>query len=199
MTPFRRTRSVLDCRTGLENVARVAYTEPAGRRAEKGRFMDTIADIITLAITNEVKAKVFYQKASEVITDGESQMVFIELTEMEDQHARRLVDTFGAKLQAQGVDAQAFLAKQQERAEEMLDVRGHDLLKATDMRGVIEYATELELKARDAYHDLKKQVEDNSLRQVCEELAEEEQRHHNMLASLRINVDTPIDERPALG
>ena len=161
--------------------------------------MDTIADIITLAITNEVKAKVFYQKASEFITDGESQMVFIELTEMEDQHARRLVDTFGAELQAQGVDAQAFLAKQQERAEEVLDVREHDLLKATDMRGVIEYATGLELKARDAYHDLKNQVEDKSLRQVCEELAEEEQRHHNMLTSLRINVDTPIDERPALG
>ena len=161
--------------------------------------MDTIADIITLAIINEVKSKVFYQKASEFIADGESQMVFIELTEMEDQHARRLVDVFGAELQAQGIDAQAFLSQQQERSEEVLDVREQNLLEATDMRGVVEFAIKLELRARDAYHSLKKQVEDDRLSQVCEELAEEEQRHHDMLANLRVSMDTPIDERPALG
>ena len=161
--------------------------------------METIADITKLAITNEVRSKVFYQKASEFVADGEAQMVFLELTEMEDQHARRLVGIFGAELQAQGIDAQAFLGEQQERAEKVLEVREQDLLAATDLRGVIEHAIKLELRARDAYRNLKQQVADDSMRQVCEELAEEEQRHHDLLATLRINVDTPIDERPALG
>jgi rubrerythrin len=176
----------------------MADTDPADRRAEKGNAMDTIADVVKLAITAEVKAKIFYQKASELIADGESQMVFIELTEMEDQHARRLVRIFGTELKTQGVDAQAFLAEQQERADQVLDVQEHDLLKTTDMRQVIEYATKLEVRARDTYRDLKERLEDERLRQVCEELAEEEQRHHDMLTALRINVDTPIDERPAL-
>ena len=82
---------------------------------------------------------------------------------------------------------------------EVLEVREQDLLAATDLRGVIEHAIKLELRARDAYRNLKQQVADDSMRQVCEELAEEEQRHHDLLANLRINVDTPIDERPALG
>ncbi len=134
-----------------------------------------------------------------MVADGESQMVFIELTEMEDQHARRLVDSFGDELQNAGVDAQAFLDAEQGRAEEVLDVREHEMLEATDMRNVIEHATQFELRARDAYRELQEKVEDDRLRKVCEELAEEEQRHRDMLANLRISVDTPIDERPALG
>ena len=161
--------------------------------------MEKISDVLKLAITNEVKAKVFYRKASEATDDGESQMLFIELTEMEDEHGRRLVRLFGEQMQEEGVDAQAFLEKQQARADEVLEVAEHDMLKAGDMRQVIEHATQLEIRARDTYRGLREQVDSDELREVCDELAAEEQKHHDLLASLRTNVDTPIDERPALG
>jgi len=161
--------------------------------------MEKISDVLKLAITNEVKAKVFYRKASEATDDGESQMMFIELTEMEDEHGRRLVRLFGDRMQKEGTDAQAFLEKQQARADEVLEVAEHDMLKSGDMRKVIERAMQLELRARDTYAGLKEQVDTDDLRRICDELAAEEQKHHDMLASLRTNVDTPIDERPALG
>ena len=160
--------------------------------------MESVVDVIKFAIKNEVRAKVFYEKASELAKAGDSQMVFMELVEMEDTHAQRLVTGFGDFLQGEGVDAEAYLAELQQNLEQNLEDKQLKLLEKAEMRPVIDFAISMEEKARDTYRDLAGRVQGEELVKLCDELAEEEQKHFDLLTEARIGADTPIDERPAL-
>lgn len=160
--------------------------------------MDSTVEVIKHAITNEVRAKTFYAKAADIAQDGEAQMVFIELIEMEDQHARRLVDGFGQVLSGAGIDGQAFLADLTADVEKTLEVEQVKLLEDAELRPVIDFAIGMEAKARDTYLALKGDVEGDHLKALCQELADEEQRHFDQLTEARIGVDTPPEERPML-
>ena len=83
--------------------------------------MEKVVDILKHAIENELKAKVFYTQAADITSDGESQMVFMELTGMEDDHARLLVDRFGDLLQAKGFDARSYLNELEADIEKVSD------------------------------------------------------------------------------
>jgi rubrerythrin len=160
--------------------------------------MDSTVDVIKIAITNEVRAKTFYSRAADLASDGEAQMVFIELIEMEDQHARRLVDGFGDVLGEAGVDAQDFLSRLEAGVDEKLDDEQVKLLQDKEMRPVIDFAIGMEEKARDTYLHLKTRVETDELKVLCQELADEEQRHYDSLTEARIGADAPPEERPML-
>jgi rubrerythrin len=160
--------------------------------------MESVVDVIKHAIENEVQAKVFYGKASDLAKSGESQMVFMELVEMEDTHAQRLVDGFGELLKQEGVDAAAFLAGLEANLERTLVNEQLQLLENAEMRPVIEFAIGMEQRARDNYLGLAERVEGDDLVKLCHELAGEEQKHFDLLTEARVGVDTPIDERPAL-
>ena len=160
--------------------------------------MQKVVDIVKHAIENEVKAKAFYAEAAQITTEGESQMVFLELTEMESGHARLLVDRFGALLSREGLDAEAFLSDLEAKAAKSPGVKESELIARGEMRPVIEFAIRMEATARDNYNDLGSRLTDIGLKAVCDDLADEEQKHFDLLSDLRKSVDTPIDERPAL-
>lgn len=160
--------------------------------------MENVVDIVKIAIEKEVRARIFYDKASEITRDGESQMVFLELVEMEDGHARRLTGRFGDLLGQQGTDAEVFLRETERALEAGLSVEETELIKNGDLRAVIEFAIGREADARDGYLALADRLQAEDDRAFCEGLAAEEQQHFDTLAKLRISVDTPIDERPAL-
>ena len=160
--------------------------------------MDSVVEIIKTAITNEVRAKTFYAKAADLAQDGEAQMVFMELIEMEDAHARRLVDGFGAVLADGGVDGEAFLEALTADVEKTLETAQVKLLEDAEMRPVIDFAIGMEARARDAYVGLKDKVEGAALKALCQELADEEQKHFDQLTEARVGADTPLDERPML-
>lgn len=160
--------------------------------------MESVVDIIKFAIENEVRAKVFYTEASELTTAGDSQMVFMELVEMEDTHAQRLVDGFGEYLKGEGVDAVAFLDKLNANIADVLNAEQRKLLENAEMRPVIEFAISMEKQARDKYLELAGRVEGEDLVKICKDLAKEEQDHFDVLTEARVGADTPIDERPAL-
>ncbi|MFO7652925.1 MAG: ferritin family protein [Candidatus Krumholzibacteriia bacterium] len=155
-------------------------------------------DIVKIAIENEVRARIFYGKAADLTSEGESQMVFLELVEMEDGHARRVVNDLGEIMRSAGQDPTAFLEQKEAELARDLPVEESELIKNGEMRAVIEFAIGREALARDSYRELADLVDGEQERRVCEELAEEEQRHHDMLSKLRQSVDTPMDERPAL-
>ncbi len=160
--------------------------------------MQKLVDIVKLAIANEVKAKTFYERASELTSGGESLMVFIELVEMEATHAQRLVDSFGRTLRLAGIDAAAYLADLEQGAARMLGAAETKALEDADMRQVLDFAIGMEVQARDNYLELARQVEGETLQKLCQSLAAEEQNHFDLLTEARSGVDTPIDERPAL-
>ncbi len=160
--------------------------------------MDKVADIVKLALENEIRAKVFYAKASEITSVGESQMVFLELAGMEDQHAQLLVKRFGALLHEQGFDAADHLQRSEARTEHTLGIEETRLITDGEMRAVVEFAIGMEIRARDTYREMAGHFPAADTRSLCENLAAEEQKHHDMLSNLRVSMDTPIDERPAL-
>jgi rubrerythrin len=160
--------------------------------------MENIVDIVKLAIENEVKAKAFYAEAAQITSEGESQMVFLELAEMENGHARRLVEHFGDLLGREGLDAKEFLSELEGNAVQSPGVKESELIARGAMRPVIEFAIGLEATARDNYRDLGSRLTDAGLKAICDALAHEEQKHFDMLSDLRKSVDTPLDERPAL-
>jgi rubrerythrin len=160
--------------------------------------MEQVTDIVKHAIANEVRAKTFYGKASELSSVGESQMVFIELVEMEDQHARRLVDAFGELLAEAGTDAEAYLREVQADLDRTLGEDAVRILEDAAIRPVLDFAIGMEIQARDNYLALAEKLSSEDLTALCQELADEEQKHHDSLMEARSGVDTPIDERPAL-
>ena len=160
--------------------------------------MESVVEVIKFAIRNEVRAEVFYRKASDLSTAGDSQMVFMELVEMESSHAQHLVDKFGAVMQAEGVDAQAFLTELQSDVEKTLDTDQVKLLENAEMRPVIDFAINMEAKARDNYLDLAKRLDNDELVKLCHEMADEEQEHFDLLTAARVGTDTPSEDRPAL-
>jgi len=160
--------------------------------------MDSVVNVIKQAIENEVRAKTFYAKAADIATDGEAHMVFIELIEMEDLHARRLVDGFGSVLADAGVDGEAYLAGLEADVEKTLVSDQLALLENAEIRPVIDFAIGMEAKARDSYLGLKAQMQTDQLQALCQELADEEQAHFDQLSQARSGVDTPPEERPML-
>lgn len=160
--------------------------------------MEKVVDIVKVAVENEVKAKAFYTRAAQIASQGESQMVFLELTEMEDGHAKLLVDRFGPLLYADGTEPWPFLQRLEDMVVNMPAGEEFALIERGEMRLVIEFAIGMEARARDAYRALGAQLTDPDLQALCKDLAREEQKHHDILCTMRVSVDTAIEDRPAL-
>jgi rubrerythrin len=160
--------------------------------------MESIVEIIKMAIENEVRANVFYAKSSEITQDDASRMVFLELASMEDDHAQLLVKRFQSTLAEHGIDAGAFLLQTETDTSEVLRVEETELITNGEMRAVMEFAIKMEANARDSYLELAKRVTADDDRACFEDLAAEEQKHFDTLSKLRVSMDMPLDERPAL-
>ena len=160
--------------------------------------METVFDILRTAIDNEIKAQVFYAKASEITEVGESQMMFLELTEMEKGHSRLIADRFADVFKAAAFDADAYIAKREAETDEVLTLYENDILSRGEVQEALEFAIGLEEKARDAYLGLVERVPEESQREVLRELAAEEQLHYDMLSKALISMDTPPEERTGM-
>lgn len=160
--------------------------------------METVFDILKTAIDNEIKAQVFYAKASEITEVGESQMVFLELTEMEKGHSRLIVDRFAEIFKEAGFDAHAHITAREAETDKVLTLYENEILSRGQVHEALEFAIGLEEKARDAYLGLVERVPEESLRKVLKELAAEEQEHYDMLSKALVSMDTPPEERTGM-
>lgn len=161
--------------------------------------MESAVDILKQAIDNEIMAKVFYGRASGIAGDGEAQMVFLELVDMEDGHARLLVERFADVFAAADFDAAAWVARREGEAEKVLQTEQIRILEEKDLRAALEFAIGMEIRARDAYLGLVPQVEPEAQKALLTDLAAEEQKHHDMLSKALVDVDIPPEERTPLG
>ena len=160
--------------------------------------MTKTVELLKVALENEVRAAAFYAGAADMTEDGESHMVFLELTGMEEGHARRLVERFGNLPADEPFDAAAHLRRLEEDVARGLGGRESELVAAGDMRAVVEFAIEMEAAARDNYLVMARGLADADDRAFCEGLAAEEQKHHDELSRLRVDMDMDMGERPQL-
>lgn len=160
--------------------------------------MQTATEVLKNALYNEVKASVFYAKAAEITENDASRMVFLSLVNMEDDHARDLIQrTQGAPCSV-GFDAKGYLAQLEATMESTLTVSDNEVLRTGTMEQVLDLAIQMETTSRDTYLDLSKQAENADVKAFCALLAKEEDGHVARLTRLRNSLDMDDDDRPGL-
>ena len=160
--------------------------------------MEKAIEIFKNALEMEVQAEIFYEKAAEVTEDDESRMVFLELSNMEDGHARRIVERFKKTAFGRAFDADKWLYEVEREDDKILNVEISDLFAQGDMRAILESAVKMEEKARDNYRQLSERFSDPEDIAYCSDLADEEQKHVNSIMRLLNSIDKELDDRPEL-
>lgn len=160
--------------------------------------MEKAIEILRNAIEHEVCAEVFYQKASQITDDDESRMVFLELSQMEDGHARQLALRFSETPLASQFDPMGYLREVESEAEVRMSPEENAVIRHGNMVEVLDFAIRQEKRARDNYRGLAEYFTDPEDRAYCEELARAEQQHVERLYALRDSLGMDPEERPDL-
>ncbi|MBF0445167.1 MAG: ferritin family protein [Magnetococcales bacterium] len=159
--------------------------------------METAIELLKTVIGNEVAVSSFYSVASELVKDGEVQMVFLELSGMEDSYAQKIVDKFKDAPCSKGFDPQEYLANLPEDVY-TADIGTSKILKNSTVRQVLEMAISHEKTSKDSYDQLEKIAIDPEMKTVCRELSKTEEQHILQLTELINSLDMDPDERPPL-
>jgi len=160
--------------------------------------MTSTIEILKTALTHEVKASVYYNRASEITQDDESRAIFMELINFEDTHPLRLIEIAKEKNLAPDVDLKAYLKNLEDDTENTLSVEATELLKNGDMRAVLEFAIKMEVDAEATYRGLAEQIDDDQAKSFCLEIADEEKLHAKMLTQGLDSLSMDEEDRPAL-
>lgn len=160
--------------------------------------MEKAIEIFKNALELEVQAEIFYEKAAEITDDGESRMIFLELSDMEDNLARRIVERFKKTSFGKEFDADSWLKELELESGKTLDMKAGELITQSDMREILKYAINMEKTARDNYKRLSERFTDPEDIAYCSDLANEEQKHINSLTRLLRSIDMDPEERPRL-
>ena len=133
--------------------------------------------ILTDAIYREIEARNFYQRIGDTITNEEGKKKFYQLSKDEESHREKLTrwykrlfsEEFELDVNEIGEsEASFFEAKDSTSAMEALDI-----------------AIKAEARAEDFYRSRANQVEQEELKALLEELAEQEHGHYNLLLAER--------------
>jgi rubrerythrin len=160
--------------------------------------MEKAIEIFKNALELEVQAELFYEKAAEITNNDESRMVFLELADMEDGHAHRIVERFKDTPFGQAFDADAWLQELERETAKNLPMEANELVTSGDMRAVLDFAVKMEEDARDSYQHLADIFTDPDDKAYLTDLANEEQQHVNAVLQLRHSLDMDAEERPDL-
>lgn len=160
--------------------------------------MEKAIEIFKNALELEVQAEIFYEKAAEITEDDESRMVFLELSNMEDGHAHRIVERFKKTAFGSAFDADNWLDEVEREEDKILNVESGDLIAQGDMKAILKSAIRMEEEARDNYRRLSERFNDPDDIAYCTDLANEEQKHVNSLMRLLHSIDMEPEDRPEL-
>ncbi len=160
--------------------------------------MTSTIDILKTALAHEVKASVFYERASEITEDDAARLIFIELVNFEDTHPQRLIEIAKEHNLTPGVDLKKYLRELEDDTENTLSVEATDLLKSGDMCAVLEFAIKMENDAEATYRGLADQMDDDQAKSFCLEIANEEKGHAKMLTQGLDSLSMEEEDRPAL-
>lgn len=150
------------------------------------------------ALHNEVRAQAFYRMAADATRRDECAMVFMGLAEVEDDHARRLVERLGSSPRYRDFDAPAYLARLEETVDTSVPPPDEKVVREGDVTAILKLAKRFEIESRDTYRDLARDADDPDTRAMCEELCRLEEDHLREIVKLERSMAMPTEERPAL-
>ncbi len=160
--------------------------------------MNPAVDILMSALRNEIKVAAYYTLAAEVTTDDEARMLFLEMVDEEEGHARALVTKFKGAPALQGFDVEAYVKELETSVDATLKRDESNLLLNGTMKQVLERAIEMEDNARVNYQSLMEHAETPEIKAFCEEQAREEEQHRLHLVRLLESLDMEPEDRPGL-
>ncbi|OSM06213.1 putative rubrerythrin [Magnetofaba australis IT-1] len=155
-----------------------------------------MTSILKQALAHETQGAAIYSQAAEITTHDESRMLFLELAQMEEGHAKQLIDR-AAKA---GADVDCDELKQFVDAEEEKPAPPQMLQEIAngDMRGVLNVALRFEQEAVQNYRTLLEMAQSNEMKILCQELVQEEEDHVKQIERTLLSLDWGIEERPDL-
>ena len=160
--------------------------------------MNDAVEMFKLALHNEVKASVFYQKASEMTQDDNSRMVFLNFVEMEDDHARALILQTKEMAWDPAFDPAAYLAGVEEETKNLLSPDEQWAIEHGNMSEVLNLAIQSESRAKEVYLGLAASASNAEIKRYCLRLADEEESHKRSLEQLLRSLEMEPEDRPGL-
>ena len=160
--------------------------------------METGTEILKKILHHEVKASAFYTLASEITHNDESRMLFLELADMEEGHAKSIADQVRDTHFTSGFDPYAFIEELESTVETTLRNDTTGILLDGEMADVLKMAISMEETAFEAYKLMANKAEDPEVKAFCEKQAEEEKGHKQQLLQLLTSLDMDEEERPDL-
>lgn len=146
--------------------------------------MWTLTEVFKMALYNEVRSQLFYQKAAEITEQEESREWLACLATMEENHARQIAERIAKDGAAIGFDPVAYLDKLTANVHPSFFAEADEVLRHGDAEAVFEFAKEMERAARNTYEVLAEGTEVPEQRDFFLALARQEQGHHDELCRI---------------
>jgi rubrerythrin len=146
--------------------------------------MWTLTEVFKMALYNEVRSQLFYQKAAEITERDESRKWLRSLATMEENHARQIAERVANDGEAVGFDPMEYVDKVTADIHPSFFPEADEVLRHGDPAAVFAFAKEMELTARNTYEVLAEGTEVPAQRELFTSLAAQEQAHHDELCRI---------------
>ena len=160
--------------------------------------MESAAEVLKAILNHEVKAAAFYTLASEITHNDESRMLFLELADMEEGHAKHVADQVKDTHFTVDFDPYAYIEELEATVETTLRNDTAKILLDGEMRDVLTMAISMEQAACDAYKSMAEKADDPEVKTFCEAQVVEEGEHKKRLEQHLLSLDMDVEERPDL-
>ena len=160
--------------------------------------MKATAQLLKTALYHEVKSEAFYKRAAEITKNDESRMLFLELSDMENDHIRNLISKTKDTPWPQEFNPEIYVKELESSMESIISVEETEILQNGDMKAVLELAIGMEKEAYKTYLELEEKAASQEVKDYSRELSREEQKHLNSLNTLLTSLDMDEEDRSSL-
>ncbi|MEE9165386.1 MAG: ferritin family protein [Nitrospinota bacterium] len=160
--------------------------------------MQATVQLFKTALKHEVKSEAFYNRAAEITKNDESRMLFLELSDMENDHIRHIINKTKGTPWPQEFNPETYVKELESSIKSIISVEETEILENGDMKTILELAIGMEKEAYKTYLELEEKAASQEVKNYSRELSREEQKHLNSLTSLLTSLDMDEEDRSSL-
>ncbi len=160
--------------------------------------MEATVQLLKTALSHKAKTVAFYNQAAEITNYDESRMLFLELSDMESDHIKHLIEKAKEVSWPEHFDPEAYLKDLESTVYRTISTEETETLKNGDMKAVLQLSMENEEKSHKTFLDLVEKSDSQEIKEHSKELAEEEKKQINSLKSLLSSLEMDEEDRPPL-